>query len=988
MISKRKKGLTLLEIIAVVIIAGILAAVGMTVYNNYFNTAELGAYQAQADVLQSEVAKYMADNGGELPLINPEADIIAKPEPLNLAVVAKDLDKKLQGNYYLYGPNKKVSFDYPVEYILEVYNTYPGDKSEILIEGTPYIDTDKLYEEGLIEYPAFTSYVLMDTGTITQVLNQDGVGQSVNSSKNSQGKEKPTKPIIIPSKSAPYYATDEITFEAQSYSQKGEVSYKWTGVSETKKYSVGSHQITVVAVDVDGNESETAVFNFQVLSESQKNLPPSKPIIKVTPNKSVYGSHEVIKLTATSTDPNGDPVTYIWNGKTANDKYSRGKHVITVYAVDSQGLTSEKSEEFIINVKNGKPTINGVTMNPDPAYFFEAISFEANAVDPDNDMLAYEWEIRDSNNKLVRKGQNVNGRYDIGKYKGKVRVKDSYGEYSEWYEFSFDITNKPPTVPTLEMNPGPNSNLRPNTKITFTASGSVDPDDTPVTYEWENKKSTYGFGTHTVKVRGVDADGGKSQWATITFTVKNTAPTKPTITMSPNNNNLKANTQLTFSVGGSTDAENDSFSYLWSKNGVSWSSTKPDGKYARGTHTVYAKAVDEWGAESQVATLTFTITNSAPSTPSISMSPSSGLKANTNITFTPSGSTDIDGDSISYEWVNKKSQYPRGTHTVQVRAKDSQGAYSSYASKTFTVENSAPVMSSFTTNKSTYAPGDTITYYPIATDIDGDSLTYEYSNKITIASTPGTHTIEVRAKDGHGGVSAWKSVTITVQNRAPSAPVISVSPNQSIKPTTHVTFSATSTDPDGHPVTIEWKKCSSCAWTTSAPNGTYPEGDYTIYARAKDSLGAYSATTSYNFVSVKNSYDLLFRIKWSGNADLDFHGYVDDKHVYYGNRDIYSGSNSIHLNMDNTWGNGYADPEVITVNGFYYKQLRLDIMNWDGDTATDVVLEIIDRANGKVLKTIYVGSDLNQAHKVQKTIAYVNLQGPGETTLDDIISYY
>lgn len=92
-----------------------------------------------------------------------------------------------------------------------------------------------------------------------------------------------------------------------------------------------------------------------------------------------------------------------------------------------------------------------------------------------------------------------------------------------------------------------------------------------------------------------------------------------------------------------------------------------------------------------------TVDNHPPTTPVINPFPktdSNTIKLGRAMTLTAT-STDPDGDEITYEWEGRiaetSSAYTVGTHTVKCRAKDANGAYSSWASYTFTVKNAAAV---------------------------------------------------------------------------------------------------------------------------------------------------------------------------------------------------------------------------------------------------------------------------------------------------------
>lgn len=752
----RKRGLTFLQVLLVIIILGILSSIAFIAVERNTKKAELSSKTIQADLLNEVVSKYTIDNG-EVPTIIPNADYLEKPALIDVSKVALSDSSKFIGNYYIYGVKNKIYYDYPTEYIGKIRDKYVKDKNNSsitgLINGTNIIDVKTLYTEKYLDYPALTQYLLNTDGSVIQIYNQDLNGTLSSSSGSSVGIDKPTTPIIIPNRTAPYFSNQEIIFTAKSNYTKGTVTYTWSGGYKSNGvYGVGTYSIEVIAVGSDGTKSDKATFQLVV---SKANSEPTKPTITYTPNLNI-DSNTFVTFTANSTDPDGDAITYKWIGSNIGNlignpiskKFNRGDNSITVYAVDQNGNYSEKTT-VNFTVKNSAPIITGVTQSPNPANQDDKVDLVPIIEDADGDMFTFEI-----------KGLSETKKYTIGTHPITIIAKDSLGATSSQFTYNLEIVNRPPSKPVLSMSPNSSSDIRSNTAITFTASGSSDPDGDTITYEYDNKLTYYSVGLNTVKVRAIDSRGLTSDWATLTFTVNNTAPTIPTITMTP----------------------------------------------------------------------------------------SYGLKANSVITWSVSGSTDIDGDTVTYEWVNKQSTYAKGTYTIQARAKDSRGAYSSYATKTFTVENSAPVITSFTFNNE-FSPNATLNYVTAVNDIDiNDTFTYEYaitSNSTTpttfsvstnkAPTEAGTYYAWVRVYDSEGAYSNIVYKTFKVINEAPSRPIITVSPTGKKYSNTPLYISASgSIDPEGSSITYVWRKGQAMNGGTLAP------GIYEFEVYAKDQYGAES----------------------------------------------------------------------------------------------------------------------------------------------------
>lgn len=137
------------------------------------------------------------------------------------------------------------------------------------------------------------------------------------------------------------------------------------------------------------------------------------------------------------------------------------------------------------------------------------------------------------------------------------------------------------------------------------------------------------------------------------------------------------------------------------------------------------------------------------------------------------------------------------------------------------VENQIPVISSISSDLASVAPGDSTIITSVASDPDGDSLSYNWSTnggslsgmgKVVTWTAPevaGTYSITVTVDDGRDG-TANKSYTITVvsvvarkTNKPPLITSLTASP-KTIEPGTSTTITCIATDPEGDPLTYRW----------------------------------------------------------------------------------------------------------------------------------------------------------------------------------------
>ncbi|WP_281864833.1 PKD domain-containing protein [Planomicrobium okeanokoites] len=329
-----------------------------------------------------------------------------------------------------------------------------------------------------------------------------------------------------------------------------------------------------------------------------------------------------------------------------------------------------------------------------------------------------------------------------------------------------------------------------------------------------------------------------------------------------------------------SDPDGDPITYQWayqepgSSTWVNFSTAvNPVKNFAiKGNWNIRLTVADAWN--STTVTEVLPVENRAPA-PAFNWNPST-IYNNTTVSFV-NGSTDADKDSLSYQWAYRApgsstwvnfstavnpSRVFNQKGTWQVRLTVNDGTTSSSVSKALTVGNRAPV-ADFNWNPATIYNDTSVTFSNAASDIDGDSLTYQWAyqepnsatwtnfsttaNPSRVLNIKGNWKIRLTVSDGAANHAVTKN--LTVSNRAPVSD-FSWNPT-TIYNDTNVTLTNSASDVDKDSLTYQWayQEPNSTAWvnfsTAANPSKVFgKKGIWNVRLTVSDGALSHAVTKS------------------------------------------------------------------------------------------------------------------------------------------------
>jgi len=672
--------------------------------------------------------------------------------------------------------------------------------------------------------------------------------------------------------------------------------------------SSGAFTAAVTVTDGDGG---SAIKTAQV---AIANLAPAAPSIVVGAGTDLdVAQGETARVTLTATDPGADPIQFVFeNGFISQTIASGGQATqslpftttttVNVRACDIEGACSAPAN-VVVNVTNAPPVITNLTV---PSLVRQGTTFSvaATATDPGNDALEFEFEFTALDN-LPPAGANTGLRdFDANNTVQGVRI-DEAGR------IRVDVTARDiPTGATATASAFIDVENVPGRLVSFTANDSTVDEGTTVLLDAVasdpfNGGTTFTFafdcgnGTAGV-ITGSDAlsadancvygDNGNFV-ATVTSTdnnnnvdtrsvviaVANLAPVD--VTLTPSATTVVEGNPLTFTATAGDVAADLPLTFEFDLNGdgvIDNRNTTGLSSFTYGDNAsvnATVRACDKDGGCTAAAPVAVNVVNVAPVIAANGIIFPASIPVGSPFTATVQA-TDVAADTLSFTFnfsgantlanVNTGTTPSTtqvfanaGTTTFTVTVTDKDGGSVTSDPQSFTIENEAPRLLTFTQTPISFNEGASTALVATASDRGGGALTFTFdcgaNGTLSAGLTPetascafaqsGTNLVTVTVRDA-GTLSDTRTATVVVNNVAPVIETITVpdSANQGAV----ATFNVSASDVLGDTVRIEYDFNNDGIFDTVGASGvnvttTFTRAGVTTYTfRACDNEGACS----------------------------------------------------------------------------------------------------------------------------------------------------
>ncbi|HND30804.1 MAG TPA: hypothetical protein PLA94_12425, partial [Myxococcota bacterium] len=345
------------------------------------------------------------------------------------------------------------------------------------------------------------------------------------------------------------------------------------------------------ATPTDGSAAGTALRSSGV---TIANTVPTVSNVSISPTSPVYGQTLTCTYSFADVDSDSDASTIAWTvngsaagtGSTLSSGFHGGQTVsCTVTPRDSGGAGTARSAS--VTVGNTVPSLSSVSLTPTTAVEGSTLTCTpgtATDVDGDSISYTYSWLVDSASPGVSTSTLSSSYFSKNNAVRCSVTPRDATGSGTAVASNTVTIGNTAPVMTAVTLSP---TLVYTNDTVTASASGSdVDGDPVSYSYAWSVNGTTIAAATGTtlsgvsyfsrgnlVSVAVTPNDGTQSGTAmSASVTIGNTAPTAPTVAVTPNPADMNNEPLLCGISTASTDVDGDSISYSmsWTADGVSY----------------------------------------------------------------------------------------------------------------------------------------------------------------------------------------------------------------------------------------------------------------------------------------------------------------------------------------------------------------------------------------------------------------------------------
>ncbi len=504
--------------------------------------------------------------------------------------------------------------------------------------------------------------------------------------------------------SVPVGATVTLDGSASTDANGDRLTYAWTLTSRPSGSSAALSSATAVkpsfTADVSGSYVASLVVNDGKVNSNSISVTISAAMANVAPTASAGSNQNVVTGSSVtldgsaSTDANGDALTYAWtlnapSGSSATLSSATavkpsftadisGSYVATLTVNDGQVNSTAATVTLTAAVLNVAPVAKAGS--PQNVVTGSAVILDGrDSSDANGDSLGYLWS-------LTSLPTGSSAALSSASTAKPTFTTDKDGTYVIQLIVSDGRLNSAPDTVTITAatansmpvaSAGNAQSVATGAAVALDGSASSDANGDTLSYAWtlisipSSSNATLSGSTVQKPTFTADKDGayvaqlivndGKVNSAVATVVITAATSNAAPVAKAGSDQSVATGSAVTLDGSGSSDANNDTLTYLWSFRSIPNGSTatlssstaqKPGFTTDKDGTYVAQLIVNDGKVNSAVATVVITATAAITNTAPVANAGSNQVAhSGSTITLDGSGSTDADGDTLTYLWV-------------------------------------------------------------------------------------------------------------------------------------------------------------------------------------------------------------------------------------------------------------------------------------------------------------------------------------------------